>query len=338
MLKFGLETEACHFSFQNKRMDIFQFLDFAYEMGYDGVMINIIEKKNLQERLGALGKDDPTHIKRVAKKIKEYGMFAQIDTRGTDFEHLAHTLEIAEMLGADMVRTFVLAGAGYDHKNLVGEFDAGALQKAYDDLIKIIPLLEKYRIRLAIENHCVETMSEIMELVNKLDSPWIGVLFDICNTLPAWEDPMDAAEKCAGKIFAVHVRDEVICTNGVDNGLVITSTPIGKGNIDIKSVCNYVLDHTTLDRMVLEISFPFTTTFQRVPGTGGVTDVGQGAFEIKSPPFAIDKIKPNDYYLYEGELLDDFIERQLESVRSGLQYMKNFREEYMKNKSRLAAL
>ena len=73
MLKFGLETECCHLSFQNKRMDIFQFIDFAADTGFDGVVINVIEKRNLQEGLGALGKDDPEHITKVAQKIKERG-------------------------------------------------------------------------------------------------------------------------------------------------------------------------------------------------------------------------------------------------------------------------
>ena len=261
MLKFGLETESCHLSFQNKRMDIFQFIDFAADTGFDGVMLNLIPKKNLTEGLGTLGRDDPEHIREVAARIKERGLFVELDTRGTDYGHIAHTLEIAELLGADIVRTFIMAGSRYDHKNLVGTFSKESMDQGCEDIKRLVPLLKKHRIRLAIENHCVETMAEITSLVNKIDSPWVGVLFDICNTLPAWEDPMEAARLCADKVISTHIRDQMVCTSGVDDSFVITGMPLGEGTIDVEGLCGYLLENTTLDRMILEMSYPYTGTF-----------------------------------------------------------------------------
>ena len=43
MLKLGLDTESLHLWFQNKRMDIFGFIEKAHELGFDGVMINILK-------------------------------------------------------------------------------------------------------------------------------------------------------------------------------------------------------------------------------------------------------------------------------------------------------
>lgn len=330
MLKFGLETESCHLSFQNKRMDIFQFIDFAVENGFDGIMINVIGKKNLEEGLGTLGKDDPEHIQKVAHKIKENGLFVEIDTRGTDYEHIAHILEIADILGADIVRTFIMAGTGYDHKNLVGTFSKNAVKEGCRDIKKLVPLLKKHRIKLAIENHCVETMTEIMDMVNEINSPWVGVLFDICNTLPAWEDPMEAAKVCSEKVISTHIRDQIVCPNGTDGSYVITGMPLGEGSIDVKGLCRYLLENTTLNRLILEMSYPYTGTFQRPVGTGGVRELGKGAFTVKEPPFPVTEIKPEEYYLYEGEMLDELIKAQLEGVKKSMKYLQNMRKDLLK--------
>lgn len=87
MIKIGVETETCHLWFQNKDMDIFSFIDKAVEYGYDGVIINVIEKKNMQDGLGALGIDDIDHIKKVAEYIRARHLFVEVDTRGIAFEH-----------------------------------------------------------------------------------------------------------------------------------------------------------------------------------------------------------------------------------------------------------
>ena len=42
MIKIGLDTESLHLWFQNKRMDIFGFIEKAHELGFDGVMIKMI--------------------------------------------------------------------------------------------------------------------------------------------------------------------------------------------------------------------------------------------------------------------------------------------------------
>ena len=43
MLRIGLDTESLHLWLQNKRMDIFGFIETAHQFGADGVMINLIK-------------------------------------------------------------------------------------------------------------------------------------------------------------------------------------------------------------------------------------------------------------------------------------------------------
>ena len=53
MIKIGLDTESLHLWFQNKRMDIFGFIEKAHELGFDGVMINILKDYNLDPEWGS---------------------------------------------------------------------------------------------------------------------------------------------------------------------------------------------------------------------------------------------------------------------------------------------
>ena len=323
MMKIGIETESCHLWLQNRRMDIFGFIDKAAEFGFDGVMINLIEKKNQTEGLGALGPDDPEHIARVAQAIRRHGMFVELDTRGTDPAHLAHILDVAEQLGADVVRTFVMSGGGYSHGNLAGSFDPEAFARAAQQLRELVPLLQKKRIRLAVENHELETIGEILALVEQVDSPWVGVHLDVGNTMMAWEDPLEATLQAAHRTVTTHIKDHIICRNGPDGPAVVCGVPLGEGNLDLEAICRVLYARSTLQRLIIEMCYPYASPFQRPAGTGGVSRTGSGAFAERPAPYPAEQVKPLDYYLYEGPLLETMLQDQLEGMRRSGEFLRS---------------
>ena len=107
MIKLGLDTESLHLWFQNKRMDIFGFIEKAHELGFDGVMINILKDYNLDPEWGTLMSNDPAHLKRVRDLLESYHMYAELATKGITKEHLLKVLDVAEALGADIIRTYI---------------------------------------------------------------------------------------------------------------------------------------------------------------------------------------------------------------------------------------
>ena len=325
MMKIGIETESCHLLFQNKKMDIFAFIEKAAEYGYDGVMINIIEKKNLTDGLGALGKDDIAHLLRVRDALRQHNLFVEVDARGTEYTHLAHVLKVADTIGADLVRTFVMTSTNYSHSNLCGTFDRKGFKNVVNDLQKIIPLLKKYRIRLAIENHELETIDEINWLVSQVNSPWVGITLDIGNTINAWEDPLSACEKAAAKTFTVHLKDSIVCK--CEDKYYVSGAPLGQGSIDIKNACKILYEKSTLTRFVVEICHPYASTFKRPIGTGGIKELGQGAFEVKEPFFPPEEVRPIDYYTYDGKLLDEIMSIQMQLFKEAVQFFHTICEE-----------
>ena len=107
MLKLGLDTESLHLWFQNKRMDIFGFIEKAHELGLDGVMINLIKDYNLDPEWGTLESVDPEHLQKIKELLEKYHMYAEFATKSLEYEHLLKVIKVADILGVDIIRTYI---------------------------------------------------------------------------------------------------------------------------------------------------------------------------------------------------------------------------------------
>ncbi|GAA0725747.1 TIM barrel protein [Clostridium malenominatum] len=315
-MKIGLETESYHLHFQNNRMNIFDFIKKTSELGLDGVQINIIKDKNLDPEWGTLGSNDPVHLAKVRKEIEKYGLFVEIDARGTEPSKLKKVIEVAHKLGADVIRTYVSCGG-----NLKDE-----IEKAPENIKEVLPLLKKYRIKLALENHEYETAEEMIDIVKKIGSPWVGITTDIGNGMMVWEEPIVTVEKLAPYTFTTHFKDHVIVK--VDDSYRVCGTAIGEGNIDTDECFRILVENTTLTRINIEMCHPYTATFKREKGVGGVFELGKGAFKVEKPPLNEEVIKPSEYYYPPEELIDMMIIYQDEEVKKSVKHVLALRDKY----------
>ncbi|MFD0693444.1 sugar phosphate isomerase/epimerase family protein [Paenibacillus sp. GCM10027628] len=314
-MKIGLETESYHLQFISGRMDVFQFIQRTAELGLDGVMLNINPWPGLPG-WGVLESFDPEYLAKVRNEIRKYGFFAEIDTRGTDPGHLTQVIEAAHLIGADVVRTYVCTDG----------YDPDKLSRAPQDIAQLVPLLKKYRIRLAVENHEEEIADEVIQMIKEVNSPWVGAHCDIGNGMMAWEDPVEAVRKLAPYAFTTHFKDHIIIHDGEDYR--VCGVPIGTGNIDTEECFKILVEQSTLTRINVEMCFPYSVSFKREPGTGGVFEVGEGAFKVEQPPYDLNIIRPEDYYYPPEELLAKMIEDQDKGLEQSIQYTLALREKY----------
>ena len=320
MMKIGVDTESLHLWFQNGRIDIFGFIDLVYEMGFDGVMINLLTKKNQTEGLGALGKDNPGHICEVAKCLQERGMFVELATKGTDVAHIRKVLDVASILGAKTVRTYIAYPGGTANQMKNGAFDRDFFFGQATALRKLVPLLEEYKIDLAVENHELETCGEMLTLLRAVGSRRVGALFDSGNPMMAWEEPVQAVHKILPYIKSTHIKDQVVCL--YQNEPVICGMPLGKGNIDLGAIYHAIQTGTELDHMILEICSPYASPFRRERGTSSVGKIGEGTFKTEPLPFAKKIAEPLDYYNYEGKYLPILLWEQYKNLQESLSYLQ----------------
>ena len=318
-MKLGLETETFHLLFQNGRMNIFDFIKRTAEYGLDGVMINVIAfsgEKHLHPQWGTLGGADKEHLEKVRDEIKKYGLYAEIDMRGTDSQRLAEVIEVAHIIGADVIRTYCCLGA-YNYE---------ILQQAPGNIKKVIPLLKKYRIRLAIENHEEETADEIIQIIKEVNSCWVGAHFDFGNSMMAWEDPVEAAKKMAPYTYTTHFKDHIVIET--EDGYKVCGVPAGQGNIALDEIFKTMVEHSFLTRINIEMCYPYVANFKREPGTGGISKVGMGAFKVEKAPFDLEVIKPENYYYPPKHLLEEMIEKQIQGAEQSIEYAFRLRDKY----------
>ncbi len=321
-MKIGLDTESCHLLFHNGLIDIFGFIRKAAELGLDGVMINIIggmdgdDERYIHPEWGCLGGAEPEHLEKVKKELKKYGLYAEVAMRGIDPVRLSKAVEVTHKIGADLLRTYCC----------YGKYDPVNLEKASENFKKIVPLLKKYRIKFAIENHEEETSDEIIDIIKKVDSPWVGSHCDIGNSMMAWEEPSKALNNLAPYALTSHFKDHIIIKDGEE--YKVCGVPLGKGNIDIDECFKILFEKSTLTRINVEQTYPFLSVFKRERGTGGVTEIGKGAFKVEKPVFDFAEHKPDEYYYPPAEHLKMMIEEQEKGLAESIKYIKKIRDRY----------
>lgn len=346
MIKLGLDTESLHLWLQNRQMDVFGFIEAAHEMGADGVMINLIHDFNLDPKWGVLGSDDPEHLRKVRALLEKYHMYAEFATRGLGYEHLSRVVRAAEAVGADIIRTYIpitlnaaadreTGGEGkYDLGKVRLDFDPAVFDEAVDSLKAIVPVLRQHRVRIALENHEYETADELVDVIRKVDSPWIGLHYDFGNAMMAWEDPVEAAKKMAPYTFTTHFKDHIVIPCPEDKyGYVVCGVPAGDGNIDLRECLRVMLEGSTLQRLNIEMCYPYCAQFKRSPGAGGVRKVGEGCFKVESPLYP--DVAPSQYY-YPQEvsqaLLEELLAKQKDGAARSVAYARKLCEEYTEGK------
>ena len=162
------------------------------------------------------------------------GITLELGTRGTDPEQLLRYLEYATALGARLLRT--LPGGNGDEQRLR----------------EVLPEFERHGVVLALENYELLPAAELARLVQRLDSPWVGVCLDTVNSLGALETPAYTIETLAPYAVNIHVKDFDIARVPHKMGFEVTGRPAGRGRLDLRSLLDHVRVHGRDPNLILE--------------------------------------------------------------------------------------
>lgn len=242
-LKLGLFSYSYHLAFgkhpvfePEKKMDLFEFMDRCKAFGLDGIQI------------------DPQHLEccedEYLQKIVDYangcGFYIEYGTTGVETEHLLRQLEIAKKLTSPILRTYI----GFDpHEK--GIDPVKEVSYAIDVLNHVKGKAEEYNIKIAVENHCDLKTDELVELIRKVDSPYVGVCVDLGNFMIHLENPVESVKKLAPYIYSTHFKD--YNSKMMNWGFKTFGVPLGEGKIDLAAVVDILVNDSGLDRIMLEI-------------------------------------------------------------------------------------
>ncbi len=295
----GLETFSYHLAFGYGEMDVFSFIDRCVSLGLDGVQLNV----ETDGRMGCLGSDDPGFLKEVRQHVENQGLYIELDTCGTNPEHLSKMIHICRQVGADRLRTF---------SSLGGDVTA-ELEKAKYDFPKVMDLCAASGVTIAFENHEFESSRDIMAVVRHVNSPYLGTHIDVGNSMMVWEEPLVATANMAPVAASTHFKDHMVVRVGSD--LMVAGVPLGTGSIDLKACYDILQRQSPLDRLNIEVCYGYVAPFRVSVDKGWGGRPGVGGFRIAEPPYQPEIVAPFLLDAFaQGASLNSFAWQELAQV------------------------
>jgi len=138
-------------------------------------------------------------------------------------EHTKRALRLAAELGAPSIQTEP-GGPLAD-----GQSWEEAAAVFYDELMPCVEVAEEQEVYLLIEPEpglLIETFEQYLEFVDRIDSPWVGLNFDIGHAFCMGQDPQDWVARMADHTKHYHIED--IAASRVHEHLIP-----GRGAIDL---------------------------------------------------------------------------------------------------------
>jgi sugar phosphate isomerase/epimerase len=181
---------------------------------------------------------------KVRKKRESIGVVLEgqigLPKRKEDLVRFESDLARGKEAGATIFRAVCLGGRRYEAFHSLAQWEAFQKQSLHS-LQLAEPILRKTGCKLAIENHKDWRSDEHLELMQKLDSEWIGVNFDFGNNWSLLEHPQEAVERLAPYLLTTHFKDMQMAE--YEEGFLLSEVPIGSGNLDLVSMIQTCRKH-----------------------------------------------------------------------------------------------
>ena len=135
---------------------------------------------------------------------------------------LTRAIVLADAVGARFVNTDEMVKPSWMDDEQAHDVMRYTLQKA-------ALVAARHRVRICVEPHGVftKTADGLLRIVDLVPTPWIQVNWDTGNAyLAAVEDPYEALEKVADRVYHVHAKDISLEHSERERGKV-TGTPVG---------------------------------------------------------------------------------------------------------------
>jgi len=208
-------------------MTLENFLDRAHQIGVEGVSLEACFFPDYS----------PAYLGGVRKQLEQWNLDAvyawghpdglEGGTNPEAFKDMLNSFERAAQTGARVMR---VAGSSLRFRKQPHEPQIDRLVGLFREAVKVA---EQLQIRLAVENHIDFTADEMVNLLDRVDSPYLGINFDTGNFLRLLDDPIKGMEKLAPRVCATHIKDLKV-QKGVpaDEWHFFSSTPVGDGVVD----------------------------------------------------------------------------------------------------------
>lgn len=252
---WGFQSEGKTYAFE-KAINLEKLMDLAVEEGIEVLHITLVDLDN---------DTSPEHLAAVKANAEKHNLDLELNVSFNAPSDprvnatIEDALEIGHAIGAKMVKfsTDVEHPHPISHSCMCAE----AMAQMADIVIKFkknIPTIEKYGMKIAIENHCDLFADEVIWMVKQLHHPLIGACCDTINALMMSEGIEESIRKMAPYTFCVHFCDNRVFAD--PDGTHSLGCAIGDGDVDVIEVMKILREQAPeeLDTIDLEIELPLS--------------------------------------------------------------------------------
>ena len=138
---------------------------------------------------------------------------ARLPKNGSDeLEVIKHTVRATKAAGASVIRTVMLGGRHYETFKPLDDWKEFT-RVSWRSLRRAEPILRRHEVRLALENHKDWRIDEMLKILKRIESEWVGVTVDTGNNMSLLEDPLETARTFAPYATAVHLKTGQPCAS-----------------------------------------------------------------------------------------------------------------------------
>lgn len=217
-------------------MDAYAFLEEAHEFGAVGVQVPL--------------SGDPGTIRARAEALGMYieAMLPMPDENGT--ERFEQGLNDAKEAGAVAIRSACLPTRRYETFSCISEWRT-FVERSRESIAAALPILDRYRIPLGLENHKDWTTDELADLMKEYSSEYFGVCLDFGNNISLLDEPMEAIARLAPYTTVTHMKN--IDVRPYEDGFLLSEVAPPDGMLDLPEIVRAIRSYRPQTRFVLEM-------------------------------------------------------------------------------------
>ena len=182
----------------------------------------------------------PRALLELKHQADDLGLILELGTRGLETAHLRKYLDIARTLDVRLLRSM---------------FNSNTHQPTLDEAVwlleTVMPSFVEQDVKLALETYEQVPTSRIMQAIERIDSPWLGICLDPGNCVAALEHPKDVIDMTSSRVLNLHVKDFSFSRRDGWVGFTFAGCPMGEGLLDYDYVRGKVQpDHKHINQII----------------------------------------------------------------------------------------
>lgn len=190
-IQLHAHTYAFYLNLRHGSFDIFDLCAFASENKLQGVNIHIDVGKDK-----SISNYSPKQLQKLRSYLESHHLNINIEASSTSKKVISRSVHLANSLGSKNIRV-------YDrYQGQLSEI----IQKCIRRMTEVASIAEKHDLQFVVEPHEVLKSTELVHVIQAVNSNRVNLLFDFGNMLSTAEQPLKALETMHPYIKQVHLK------------------------------------------------------------------------------------------------------------------------------------